>query len=361
MATIDFNTKPYFDDFDDSKNYHKILFKPSFAVQARELTQIQTISQNQIKKLADVSLTNGDRLSPGELIYSNKISYVKMQFNSAANIVKTISTPVAAGTGYTTQNSVATSGGSGDGNLKVNIVASSGNVSSITIADGGSGYAVGDTITIDGGGNNATFTVVTLHAGISNSDLVGSYIGSSTGIKARVIHYETKVTGGSDPFTLYVSYLSSHLSQASITDADFKFPSSTELFKLDTDGTLGTNSIGKTATSAVGVGSAILLKEGTYYVNGYITNVPSQIITLDKYGITPSYRIGLNVSQSFITSTDDSGLLDNASGSSNKGAGGADRHQIKIVLAKKSITPDSTANEDFVEISKVVSLSLIHI
>ena len=27
MATIDFNTKPYFDDFDDSKNYHKILFK----------------------------------------------------------------------------------------------------------------------------------------------------------------------------------------------------------------------------------------------------------------------------------------------------------------------------------------------
>ena len=55
MATIDFNTKPYFDDFDDSKNYHKILFKPSFAVQARELTQIQTISQNQIKKLADVS------------------------------------------------------------------------------------------------------------------------------------------------------------------------------------------------------------------------------------------------------------------------------------------------------------------
>ena len=29
---------PYYDDFDKTKNYLKILFKPGFAVQARELT-----------------------------------------------------------------------------------------------------------------------------------------------------------------------------------------------------------------------------------------------------------------------------------------------------------------------------------
>ena len=360
MTTIDFNTKPYFDDFDDSKNYQKILFKPSFAVQARELTQLQTISQNQIKKLADVSLSNGDRLSPGELIYSNKISYVKMAFNSTVNITKTISSLVSGGNGgYTSQNGVATSGGSGSG-LTVDITANGTSVTAVTLATGGSDYTVGDTITISGGGNNATFTITGLHAGISASDLVGSYIGNANGLKAKIIHYEGKVSGGSDPFTLYLSYLNSFSTQTSVSDSDFKFANNLELFKLNTDGTVSTNSIGKTANaSATGLGSGILLKGGSYYVNGYITTVSSQTMILDKFGITPSYRVGFNVSQSFVTSDDDSSLLDNATGSTNKGAGGADRHKINLVLAKKSLTPDSTANEDFVEILKVSSGELI--
>ena len=49
---INFNTGPYFDDFDPSKNFHRILFKPGSAVQARELTQSQTILQNQISEFA---------------------------------------------------------------------------------------------------------------------------------------------------------------------------------------------------------------------------------------------------------------------------------------------------------------------
>ena len=40
MATItDFNVSPYYDDFADSNNYHRVLFRPSYALQARELTQ----------------------------------------------------------------------------------------------------------------------------------------------------------------------------------------------------------------------------------------------------------------------------------------------------------------------------------
>lgn len=37
-----FNVNPYFDDFDEAKRYHRVLFKPRMAVQARELTQLQT-------------------------------------------------------------------------------------------------------------------------------------------------------------------------------------------------------------------------------------------------------------------------------------------------------------------------------
>ena len=40
MATeTDLNVNPYYDDFDESKNYHRVLFKPAVALQARELTK----------------------------------------------------------------------------------------------------------------------------------------------------------------------------------------------------------------------------------------------------------------------------------------------------------------------------------
>ena len=44
------NVAPYFDDFDASSDYHKVLFKPGYPVQARELTTLQSILQNQIEK-----------------------------------------------------------------------------------------------------------------------------------------------------------------------------------------------------------------------------------------------------------------------------------------------------------------------
>ena len=45
---LNFNVDPYYDDFDPSKNFHRILFKPGYAIQARELTQSQTILQKQV-------------------------------------------------------------------------------------------------------------------------------------------------------------------------------------------------------------------------------------------------------------------------------------------------------------------------
>ena len=51
MATTNiknYNVTPYYDDFDESKGFHRILFKPGVSVQARELTQLQTLLQAQI-------------------------------------------------------------------------------------------------------------------------------------------------------------------------------------------------------------------------------------------------------------------------------------------------------------------------
>ena len=49
------NVSPYFDDFNENKNYHKVLFKPGFPVQARELTTLQSILQNQVEKFKHFS------------------------------------------------------------------------------------------------------------------------------------------------------------------------------------------------------------------------------------------------------------------------------------------------------------------
>ena len=46
---INLNASPYYDDYDGSKNFHKVLYKPGFPVQARELTSQQSILQNQIE------------------------------------------------------------------------------------------------------------------------------------------------------------------------------------------------------------------------------------------------------------------------------------------------------------------------
>ena len=47
---LNLNASPYYDDFTDTKRFHRVLFKPGVAVQARELTQLQTILQDQLDK-----------------------------------------------------------------------------------------------------------------------------------------------------------------------------------------------------------------------------------------------------------------------------------------------------------------------
>lgn len=78
---MQFNINPYFDDFEQNakdNNYLKILFKPGSSVQARELTQIQSILQNQIKSFGDHIFQDGSPVIGGNLTLDNKISYIKL-------------------------------------------------------------------------------------------------------------------------------------------------------------------------------------------------------------------------------------------------------------------------------------------
>lgn len=82
---IDFNTEPYNDDYDENKKFYRILYRPSFAVQARELTQMQTILQAQISRHGSAIFKQGAMVIPGQssvetFTSPNKgVDYVKLQ------------------------------------------------------------------------------------------------------------------------------------------------------------------------------------------------------------------------------------------------------------------------------------------
>lgn len=76
-AQTNTNVSPYYDDFDPESNFHRVLFKPGYPVQARELTQSQTILQDQIERLSSAFLKDGDNVIPGGFTYNNITPYVR--------------------------------------------------------------------------------------------------------------------------------------------------------------------------------------------------------------------------------------------------------------------------------------------
>ena len=72
------NTSPYYDDFDQSKNFYKVLFKPGFPVQARELTSSQSISQDQLSKFSNYVFKNGAKVIPGDPSFQDNVRSIKL-------------------------------------------------------------------------------------------------------------------------------------------------------------------------------------------------------------------------------------------------------------------------------------------
>nr|BAR35436.1 VrlC protein [uncultured Mediterranean phage uvMED] len=256
-SPTDFNLSPYYDDFNESKKFHRILFRPAFAVQARELTQSQTQLQNQVERVSDHLFEKGAMVIPGEVGYDLNYSAIKLSAKSNS-----------------------------------------------TLAD----Y------------NGVEIT------------------GATSGVVAKVVGIS--IADGTDPDTLFVKYIK--------TGTDNTSTQFTATETLD----CMINSVSATATVAsVHTGAAAQVQEGVYYINGYHVQVSGQTIVLDKYTNTPSYRVGLTVTESFVTPNDDASINDNAQGTSNVNAPGAHRFKILLTLNKKSLTATDDAN--FVELLRL--------
>ena len=273
------NVSPYFDDFDEDKNYNKVLFKPGFPIQSRELTTLQSILQGQIEKFGQHFFKEGSIVIPGGVFYDNRYYAVRIDPTF-------LEIPVANYTKFLVDNKIEIQG-------------------------------------------------------------------EISGVKATVVNRLTRVESEDGFDTLYLKYSSSgsdgttkqfQPGESLITLSDINFGSTT---------ITANNSFARCILSEANrTGSSASLSEGVFFIRGYFVKVPSSTIILDQYTNTPSYKVGLQITEEIVTASSEySDLYDNAQGFSNESAPGADRFCIKATLSKKSISDNNDL--DFVEILRV--------
>lgn len=81
-----FNVNPYYDDFDEDKKFLRLMFKPGYAVQARELTQLQTILQKQVERFGNHVFKNGSVVTGGQTFLQDA-SYINLSSTYASTDV----------------------------------------------------------------------------------------------------------------------------------------------------------------------------------------------------------------------------------------------------------------------------------
>ena len=173
--TINTNQNPYFDDFDDGKNFHQVLYKPSLPVQARELTTQQSILRDQVKKFGDHIFKNGSKVSGGELVLNLDYEYVKLkpQYNGVDIDITGFSGKTVVGSqtgsraiilGYSNIDSIT-----GDPDTVYVKYITGGSVTDslqgISVTNGGSGYTVTPSVLITGGGGSGAEAVTVISSG----------------------------------------------------------------------------------------------------------------------------------------------------------------------------------------------------
>lgn len=270
MQDTNLKISPYFDDFDRSKNYQKVLFKPGHSVQTRELNTIQSILQNQIERFGEHVFKEGSVVIPGNIGYSNEYSAVLVQ-----NLINGISVETYR--------------------------------------------------------ENLTGSIVT---------------GSASGVKAEIIQSISQVESEKNIITFYVKYISSGFIEDGVQLTKFK---NNEVL-IDELG----NAVCVTAVqnASAYTGSVGYISAGVYFIRGFFVDVAEQRIILDQYSNTPSYKLGLLIREDVVTSNDDESLFDNALGSTNYSAPGADRLRITAILSKQNLL--LTDDSSFIELLRLV-------
>ena len=263
----DLNVDPYYDDFSEAKQFNRILFKPAKAVQARELTQLQTILQKQVERFGSNIYKEGTVISGINLTARPDIFYVKL--NDQADFTDP--------TVYSETDKVTYTVTGGTSGLVAEII------------KGENGFQTQNP-------NLKTFFM--------------NYIGYETTTSTT----DVKEFQQGEVLTIKV---------AKVADVN----SATLYGAVGT--TITTVTVATVAAHA-GRSFGLICEEGVLYQKGHFIFVNSQFTVISKYTNTPGdISAGFTINENIITSGIDATLLDNAAGFNNENAPGADR--LKLV------------------------------
>ena len=273
LLDTNLNQSPYGDDFKANNQYYRVLHKPSYAVQARELNTVQSIMQNQISTFGTNIFVNGTIVSGCNITFKNNLAYVKVNDT----------------------------------------------------------YANGSALNI------STFN--NLYA-VSNNGLRAYIIDSQQGYISQAPNLNT----------LFISYLNSSTSNAAI-----KVFQNDEVISIVTSANLVigqvqvANTISSGSSNTTGMSYSVAVSNGAIFQKGILLDVEKQSMVISPYSNQPNnISVGFQSIETIVTSFQDTSLLDNAQGSSNYAAPGADR--LKIVPTLVTRQSSSTSSNDFFSI-----------
>ena len=291
------NVAPYYEDFDSSKNFYKILFRPGYSIQGRELTQLQSILQNQVESFGKYAFKQGELVIPGEVGLNTKLDYVKLSSVSE----------------------VAVNDGAG------NIVYKKYDISQLVGQQlkGLTSGVIGTVLTTNLATESTADTVYVNYLNSGNSNTEPTFRQGET----------LEVIDGVNTPLLVVG-----------TDGSV-LPTSIQVTNPDTGEVVSLES------PAMGYGSAVKVEEGIYFINGYFVRNDAGLLVIDEYYNKPSAKVGFNIVEEVITPEKDASLYDNAIGSSNYTAPGG--HRLKISLTLKEFALGAITDKNFIQLLTV--------
>jgi hypothetical protein len=294
------NQAPYFDDYDIEKQFYKVMFKPGFAVQARELTQLQTMLQNQVEQFGDNVFKEGSIVKGCNFTDLDDLEFVKINdgpsgFNPTAYISKTVIEPI-----------------------------------------------LGQDVELD---------------------YVYEVVGASTGLRATIIQASVGFqTRPPDLHTFYINYLNTGTTatqfqageQLTVNLYKFKVGTTTNALAAITDVLSTTDGYATGISVSAGVSTphvgrsfGIEASPGIVFQKGHFIFAAAQRLIVEKYSKSPDAKsVGYTVTETLVNSLQDATLFDNANGSKNENAPGADRLKLIPTLSVYA-TSEAKANSDF--------------
>ena len=287
------NVSPYFDDFDKDKNFQNILFRPGYALQAREMSQIQSLLKHKIEKVGDHLFEDGAMVVPGQLSLFVRYTAIRVQNSFAGEDIK-LAQYISAS--------------------DADAVLVTGVTSGITAKIYGFEEATSSVARSKGSAPKLHVNIRKM--GTDGSKQIHQFLpGEQLKVNIPITHTSTYAA---DIPSLTVETVEQ-------MPAGYNFGSGQQV--------------------------AASIEAGVYYIRGSFVEVEKEIKILTNEVDQFTGRIGLKITEEIVTPEQDSSLTDNSTGSSNFAANGA--HRLKISAKLHSTTMDDTTTTDFIELMRV--------